>query len=67
MGSVLLIGFIVFCASACNHLDHLVGISWGSLRFNSVLELAVITCIGAGSLTYCQRRSAVDRRHGHKE
>jgi hypothetical protein len=66
-GSVLLIGFIAFRASACNHLDRLVGLSWGSLWFNSVLELVAITCIGAGSLTSCQRRSAVDRCHGHKE
>ena len=67
MGSVLLIGFIAFRASAFNHLDRLVGLSGGSLWFNSVLELVAITCIGAGSLTYCQYRSAVDRRYGHKE
>lgn len=48
-GLVFLISFVLIRAASFHHVDRVLGASLAGLRWNGILELSGITCVGSGA------------------
>lgn len=50
LGGLFLVVFVVIRAASFHHVDHMLGLRFGALRWNGILELGGISCVGIAAV-----------------
>ena len=54
-GGIFLLCFVLMRAASFHHFDQLIGMKFGGMKVNWILELGGICCVGAGALRRLRR------------